>query len=416
MSKLAIVAVREFVETVKTRAFLFGVIIMPALVMGLAFASMWIAESASRERLPPRTIAVLDQDGAFFAAFAGQLEAFNAQNPQQPLAAVLLEACEYVPQRLVEQLRVGGWYACLVVPRESIAGDAPVQLARRDGQVQTGELLARLINEAVQEVRFARSEPAIDRRLVQQLERPVPVVHLDARTGLPAAEDTLARVMTPFAFLFLLYMGTFGISWGLLTSVLEEKNSRVVELLLSAVSPTQLMAGKILGMVGVGVLILLVWGVAGFSAAAGRGMQHLVDGPRLVYAGLYFVPGFLFMSSLLAAVGAACNTLKEAQSMSSPLTLLNVVPMLLWFQISQYPESGLSLALSFIPPITPFVMVLRICAHPELPAWQIVATQLVLWGSVGLTVWLAGKVFRVGILMYGKPPTLRELARWVRHA
>jgi ABC-2 type transport system permease protein len=416
MNKLTIVAVREFVETVKTRAFLFGVIIMPGLVMGLVFASMWIAESASREALPPRTIAILDQDGAFFDAFRGQVDAFNTQNPQQPLTLVRLEPSEYEPQRLGQQLRAGTWYACLVVSPEAIAGESPVQLARRDSQLQTGELLTRMVNEAVQEVRFARSEPAIDRRLVQQLQRPVPVVHLDARTGQPAADDGLARLMTPFAFLFLLYMGTFGISWGLLTSVLEEKNSRVVELLLSAVSPTQLMAGKILGMVGVGVLILLVWGVAGFSAALARGMQHLVDGPRLLYAGLYFVPGFLFMSSLLAAVGAACNTLKEAQSMSSPLTLLNVVPMLLWFQISQYPESGLSLALSFIPPITPFVMVLRVCAHPDLPLWQIVATQAVLWASVGLTIWLAGKVFRVGILMYGKPPTLRELARWVRYS
>lgn len=415
MTRLAIIAVREFVETVKTKAFVFGVIIVPGLVMGLVFASLWIAEATARETLPLRTIALVDPDGAFLEAFAAQAEAFTTQNPQQPLAVVPLEPSQFHPQHIREQFRTGTWYACLRVTPEAITGDDPVQLVRRDSQVRTGELLMRMVNEAMQEVRFARSEPAVDRWLVQQLQRPVRVEILDASTGQPAVEDTLAQLMMPFAFLFLLYMGTFGISWGLLTSVLEEKNSRVVELLLSAVSPTQLMAGKILGMVGVGVLILLIWGVAGFSAAAARGMQHLVDGPRLAYAGLYFVPGFLFMSSLLAAVGAACNTLKEAQSMSAPLTLLNVVPMLLWFQISQYPESGLSLVLSFIPPITPFVMVLRLCAQPGLPVWQIVATQLVLWGSVGLTVWLAGKVFRVGLLMYGKPPTLRELARWVRY-
>ena len=122
------------------------------------------------------------------------------------------------------------------------------------------------------------------------------------------------------------------------------------------------------------------------------------------------------MAALLAAVGSVCNTLKEAQSMSSPLTILNIVPMVLWFPLTQNPGSVLGVALSFIPPITPFVMILRICADPDTPLWQIVASLALLWLSVIAMVWAAGKVFRIGVLMYGKAPTLKELVRWVRYA
>jgi len=131
---------------------------------------------------------------------------------------------------------------------------------------------------------------------------------------------------------------------------------------------------------------------------------------------LYFVPGFLLISAILAAIGSACNELKDAQSMVFPLSLLTLIPMLFWFYIVESPNSVISLALSFVPPITPFIMILRICADPDTPAWQIAATLVVLWGSVLVAIWAAGKVFRVGVLMYGKPPSVRELLRWVRYS
>ncbi|GAG35303.1 unnamed protein product, partial [marine sediment metagenome] len=244
---------------------------------------------------------------------------------------------------------------------------------------------------------------------VTRLQSPVGFRQVDVTSGQETTGSELTRFMTPFAFMFLLFMGTMTISQGLLTSVIEEKSSRVVEVLLSAVSPTQLMGGKILGMVGVGAVLLTIWGGVGYGGALARDMSYLVTPYQLTYLVLYFVPGFLLTSAFLAAVGAACNSIKEAQSMAAPLTLLTIVPMMLWWAITQNPNSTLSIVLSYIPPITPFVMILRVCADPEIPIIEIVATQAVLWVSVLLTIWLAGKIFRVGVLMYGKPPSPREL-------
>ena len=216
--------------------------------------------------------------------------------------------------------------------------------------------------------------------------------------------------------MFLLFMGTFGISQGLLTTLIEEKGSRVVEVLLSAVSPTELLAGKILGLAAVGLLLLGVWGGVGYNSARTYHLTELVTGYRLTIAVLYFIPGFLLISSLLAAIGSACNELRDAQSMVFPLSLLTIIPMVCWFYIAEHPAAAFSLVLSFIPPITPFVMMLRVCSDPDTPVWQIAATLALLWGSVVTAIWAAGRVFRIGVLMYGKPPTPRELLRWVRQS
>jgi ABC-2 type transport system permease protein len=145
-------------------------------------------------------------------------------------------------------------------------------------------------------------------------------------------------------------------------------------------------------------------------------MAYLVSTERLGYVLLYFVPSFLLYASILAAFGSACNTLKEAQAMTFPLSLMTVVPMLFWFQLSQNPNSTLAMVLSFIPPITPFVMILRVCADPSIPIWQVVATLALLWASVVGAIWASAKIFRVGVLMYGNPPGLKGLVRWVRQA
>ena len=273
-----------------------------------------------------------------------------------------------------------------------------------------------MVNAAVFDVRCRQADPPVDPAEIAALQAKVPIEPIDVETGTVGSDNTIVRLITPFAVMFLLFMGTMQISYGLLTSVIEEKSSRVVEVLLSAVSPVQLMAGKIIGMVTVGALLLCVWGGVGFATAHARGYGDLVSGTVLFYAVLYFVPGFLLLSAMLGAIGSACNTLKEAQSMASPITILNVVPMVLWYQISQNPGSIYNVVLSHIPPITPFIMILRICADPHTPLWQIITSLALLWISVLATIWAAGKIFRIGVLMYGKPPSLGELLRWLRYA
>ena len=412
MNKIFVVAAREFLEVVKTGTFIFSSVFMPLLIVGMVYATQWFSELAKDEEQPVRKIAMIDESGKLGEVLEAQLAAYLEQNPTRPLEFVPATAEE--TDALIEKIRAGELYAYVRIPADAVDGEGECELARADAQLRIGRMIEDLVSKAVKQIRF--TDAGIDPVQIAMLSRPLPFKSIDAKSGDETTGNEVAQFMTPFAFMFLLFMGTMSISQGLLTSLIEEKSSRVIEVLLSAVSPLQLLAGKIVGMVAVGMVLLSIWGVLGYFTAQARDMDYLFTPFRLQQMILYFIPGFLLYSAMLAGIGSVCNSIKDAQSLASPLTILTIVPMMLWWYISENPQSVFSTVISFIPPITPFVMVLRICADPETPLWQLLATQGLLWLSVFVAIWAAAKIFRVGILMYGKPPSLFELVRWLGKA
>jgi ABC-2 type transport system permease protein len=414
MDKILAVARREFLATVRTKAFVLSVVLMPGIILLGIVGTNWAQHLAEQEKMPIRKLAVVDQTGQLYPDLQQQVDKFNNERPNQRFELESVPAADFSEDALRTRVNTGELYGFLIVAPDAIKADGGCVLARKDKQLELGRRLEQMINEAVAAVRLR--EAAIDPVEIARLRRPVPVSEVEAQTGKAVTSNLMARALTPFAFMFLMFIGTFGISQGLLTSLIEEKSNRVIEVLLSAVSPLQLMAGKILGTALVGLMLLVVWGSVGFGSAQQYHVADLVTGQRLAIVAIYFVPGFLLLATLLAAIGSACNELKDAQSMVFPLSLLTIIPMIFWFYIAENPGSAISVILSFIPPITPFIMILRICSDPDTPVWQIVATLGFLWFSVIVALWAAGKVFRVGVLMYGKPPSIRELLRWVRYA
>ena len=414
MDKVLAVARREFIATVKTKAFVLSVVLMPVIMVGAIYGTEWVQRLAIKEQLPLRRLAVIDRSERVLADLEAQFAAYNQERPSQPMELATLPASETDTAALADRVNGDEFYGYLIVSADAVEADGGCVLARKDSHLQTGLRLEEMVKGAIVSARFRQA--GIDRAQVETLSaQAIPIEWLDAKTGEPVSSDRAARMLTPYAFMFLLFMGTFVIAQGLLTTVIEEKSSRVVEVLLSAVSPTQLMAGKIVGTAFVGLALIAVWGGAGFASASAYNLGELVSGYRVTISLLYFVPGFLLIAALMAAMGSACNELKEAQSMVFPLSLLTMIPMIFGFYFLEHPASAFSIALSHVPPITPFVMVLRVCADPDTPIWQIVTTLVLLWVSVGVTIWAAGKIFRVGVLMYGKPPSVRELLRWVRY-
>ncbi|MHC4391430.1 MAG: ABC transporter permease [Planctomycetota bacterium] len=229
--------------------------------------------------------------------------------------------------------------------------------------------------------------------------------------------DVMAKVLVPFAFVFFLFYGVFAIAQALLNSVIEEKSNRIVEVLLSSLTPLELMLGKIIGTGLVGLTLVALWGGGAYATASyklGADFIALYLRPELiVYFAIYYVLGFLFLASLVAAVGATCNTIKEAQNYMGVISILYVIPMMTVLPISQQPEGIMASVLSWIPPLTPFVMINRLAASKTIPLWEILATIAMLVVALAFAIWFAARVFRVGILMYGKPPSLRELGRWL---
>jgi len=211
-------------------------------------------------------------------------------------------------------------------------------------------------------------------------------------------------------------MGMVGTGQHLISSVIEEKGSRVIEVLLSAVSPFQLMAGKIVGLAGIGITVVALWAGAAYLAARWQGLSVDITAKLLVYFVIYYILGFLLFSSVLAGIGSICNTIKETQSLMMPVMLIFIIPMIAWLKLVQSPDGTMARVLSFVPPVTPMVMILRLAAGADVWSVEIAASILLLAVAVLAVTWAAAKIFRTGILMYGKRPGLLEILRWLRQS
>jgi ABC-2 type transport system permease protein len=418
MRKTLLVAKREYVETVKTKTFLIGVMMTPLMIVGIIFMTKVMEGRSEKEALPDRVVVVADRTGQLAELLRKEFDKHNEQFPDQRLVYEEFptgqESWESAFESVRERIRDDRVKGLLLIEPEVMSEHEPAKLyTNKASDMEFPRLIREHVRAAV------RARRAVDLNLspqaLRELTAPVEIAQFDVSAEGEQAVDHIAGFMTPFAFMFLMFTGVFGVSQGLLTSVIEEKSSRIMEVLLSGLSSLQLMAGKILGMACVGITLMGLWTTAGYLTARNQNLQYLL---HVAYPGwlvTYYLLGFLLLSSVLAALGSAVNSLKEAQSLMSPITIVMIVPMIAWFFIMQYPNSIWVVLLSFVPPITPLVMVLRLSGAQTVPAWQLPATTAVLAAAALGTVWLASRIFRVGVLMYGKPPTPREILRWVTY-
>ena len=417
MKKILDVARRDYVETVKTKTFLFGVLIVPIMVaVGIIVPGKLMKKSFEGPR-PDRQLAVLNLTDELSLNLESVFAKYNESNPLRKIV-LHLHGARYREisartEELKEEVRSGKLDAFLFIEREVVEGDGRAHLYTKSmTDFEFPGRIKRLLNDAVSNSRYRLND--LSPELIARLRRWVDVQEVDLAVKTEKEASKIARSMVPFFFMFLMFMGVFATSQGLMMSVIEEKSSRVIEVLLAAVSPFQLMAGKILGQTAVGFTLVLLYGTSAYLVAAWYDMGYLLTGGMIVYFIIYFFLGFLLFSSMIAAIGSACNEVKESQSLMGPIMIILMVPMFTWVYLIQHPNETLAIVLSFIPPITPMVMILRIAVRPDLPLLEIIASILLLAVSVMAAMWAAAKIFRTGILMYGKPPSLKELLRWVR--
>ncbi|MEO0480846.1 MAG: ABC transporter permease [Planctomycetota bacterium] len=230
-----------------------------------------------------------------------------------------------------------------------------------------------------------------------------------------------AASFAPIAFVYLLWIAIFTAANMLLTNTVEEKSNRLIEVLLSSVSPNQLMTGKVLGIGATGMTIILTWvatallGVqfVGDGALAGIDLTAILADP--LYLGSfvgYFLAGYLLYGAILVAMGSVCNSLKEAQNLMQPVMMLLLVPLIAMVFVVQEPNGTVAKILTYVPLYTPFLMMNRAGGPP--PTWEYIVSTIVILVSLWFAFRAAAKVFRVGILMTGKPPKVREVLRWLR--
>ncbi len=474
MFKTLLVARREFLATVLTKGFLLG-ILLPPVIMTVALTLMPLLMNSAAPKTTG-TIAVIDHSGlvadalktslnadSFKSRRAKKIEKANAKmqakginlpidDRTKKVAAAAMEASaatltvEILPAETKEEeakkplmdanvrdndhANASQRVALIVIPQGAVQASAetpPAAGADAPSPFEHYQLFTapKLDIEVTQDISEEVDKAIIDARLKDANFDPV---RIRALTSNPVtdtkvvthegerSDNGVAAMMIPGAFLILLWVSVLVGGQGLLMSTVEEKSSRVMEVLLSAVSPMQLMVGKIVGQMGVASLIMGLYATTGVGALVFFSLNHLLEPMVLVYAAIYFVIAFFLMASMMAAVGSAVNDIREAQALMQPIMIVMVIPMMLWMPIGRNPNGMFAQVVSFIPPISPFVMVIRIAGSEKIPFWQIPASMAVGAISMIFMCWATAKIFRIGILMYGKPPNLKTLIKWVRMA
>ena len=456
MNKVFQVALREFVVTVSNKAFILGLLVMPAMIAVIALIAPRVFNFQNFK--VEGEVRIIDSEGVLIPELRTTLEkrkdvARRAEETRQALerapaavrniaanapAAALQNALGPVPDiRLVERKadadlqQEKAWLieekpeikhlALIVIHKDAVApGEGksaygsydlyvPPNLDdRADSEIQQS-LRDALINARVR----ARS---LDRDTIDSI---VQIPRVQSVTVTKGNEQQTVRAFSfllPVSVAALLFMGVMTGGQSLLTSTVEEKSSRVIEVLLSAVSPMQLMAGKLLGQMVVSLLVLGLYMLMGLAMLTSFSLFGLFNPWLILYILIFFVIMYLVFGSLMMAVGAAVNEMREAQGLMMPLMLILMIPWFLWMPISRDPNSTFSMVLSFIPPINTFAMLLRMASSAPPPWWQVWLSIGVGVVSVFAAIWFAAKVFRIGLLMYGKPPNFATLIRWARSA
>lgn len=422
--KIIKVAQREYAETVKTRTFLLGVLMTPLIIGAIIFFSRRYVHSDVGPRVP-KQIVVTDQSRVLKKDIQTLFDKHNSDHKHQKIHLVRIHSSKQpdeVDQQEKDRVRRRELDAYIVLEADILDGTGTMQFYTRNTKASDMDYIGtveHLIRRAVVNKRCQQAN--IDPQLLRRLQRHIPTQQIEigeeaSQERVQEKTETISRIMVPFFFMYLMFIGIIGMGQQLLTSVIEEKNSRVIEVLLSALTPFELMAGKILGLTGIGVTMMSLWCVAAYGTARWLGMHISLEPALLFYFVIFYILGFLFFSSILVGIGSICNTLKEAQSLMMPITMILVIPLLAWYNLSRNPESTFAVVLSFVPPTAPLVMVLRICSSEHIPIVEILISIFLLASCVLLTILAAAKVFRTGILMYGKRPSIKEVARWLRQS
>ena len=459
MTRIMHVALRDFLAAVTTKGFVFGLVATPALggILVLVGPSIFdatdyriVGEYAVVDptgSVAPRMRAALEPD-----AVAGRRLADLRQEVDRVPEPARSVAEDAVRQSLASRLgpppdirltvfpsdvdveEAKTWLneapgapdelrhaALIVIHDDAVTGEDPgAALGTYDLYVPSGlddrdlDLCHDVIREAITAARAAAH--GLDRAAVERLLE-VPR-QASIAVGAGAEGETVGGLtrLLPAVYMILLMVGIMVGGQNMLTSTVEEKSNRVVEVLLSAVSPMELMAGKLLGAMAVSFVMMAFYAGIGLALLASFSLLGLIDPWLILYLGIFFVLGFLLLGSLMLAVGAAVNDMNEAASLQAPLIVAVMVPWFFWPAVARSPDSTLALVVSFLPPINTFGMLIRLASTQPPPWWQVWLSIAIGAAAVVGAVWVAAKVFRIGLLMYGKPPDLRTLIRWVRAA
>jgi len=418
MRKVWVVIRREFVERIRTRWFW-----VMALLGPLFFAAVFVLPTVLASRGGVRQIVVVDATtgpvGARITHLLNDSPMFRAQ--RVPASGAVVDSLTTE----VEQKRLGGFL--IVTDAAADSGKAEYRGSNVSGFATVGAL-ERTIGEVVSAVRLERE--GVDPRVVARARIPVRLETKKIAGGKTTGETAAQSFSLAYFMGIILYTAILLYGINVMSSVLEEKTTRIVEVLVSSLRPFQLMLGKVLGVGAVSIFQFLIWGVSARllfthrpAFLTGRDVGEAdqifqvphVSGATAAVFITYFLGGFFLYSAMFAAVGAISSSEQEARQAQQPISWLLVLSFVSMFGMLNDPGSAFAITLSLIPFSSPIAMPVRWAAG-NLPTYEVALSLAILGVSIVVVTWIAARIYRVGILMTGKRPNLRELVRWVRAA
>lgn len=471
MYKIFIIAQREYRALVRTKAFIISLVVMPILMFGGILIQTYLS---GRVDVGEKRILVLDGTGRLFGPLKQLAElhnegAIDRETGRHTRAIITLEkgpdgpVTDDLRLALSDRIHHNEIFAFVEIDADALkpakesalakifqqaaenATDAPKSAAEYTGADATEVAAAktdhhapvrmylesviyndvsRWLLQSLNQVAFALrlQDAGLNPLTVAGAVTPIDTEELGLLTRSTGGEirkggntTRTLNVFLPFGLMILMFMSVMIVCQPLLTSVLEEKQQRIAEVLLGSASPFQLMMGKMLGNVGVALTIVGLYLVGGYAVAVHYGYADMLPVWLLGWFVAFEILTCVLFGAIFIAIGAACSEIKDAQSLLMPVMILLVFPLMVWFNVLQAPMSSFAQWISMFPPATPMLMLLRMAATPMIPWWQpVLGIALVLVASLAC-VFAAGRVFRIGLLTQGKAPKLSELARWIAH-
>lgn len=411
-----LIAKREYLERIRSRVFRITTLLVPVCMGGLAV----LGGLGGKKLEDVQGIAIVSSS----PQLAGEIKATLEEDQQRPRNIELYAPATQADRTLLTQQiashQIDGYLDVEMVPGKpqpeaTWVSSSSVDFFRRE---QMGTALRSAL---IRQVLLARG---VDDDQIDQLMQRIPLKTMQVKNGAVVASNSERSFAGAYGLILLLYGAVLIYGINIARSVVEEKTSRIFEVLLSTASSDSLMLGKLLGVGAVGLTQMAIWAAliglyAGSAFAASQGIHGMASlgltRMELISFPIFFLGGFFLYSGLAAALGSSVSAEQEVQQFSFILISPLVVSVVLLPYVLGNPSSTVSVVLSLLPPFTPIIMYMRICSQTP-PLWQIALSIGLLAASVAAMVWLAARIYRVGVLMYGKRATLPEMLRWLRYS
>ena len=438
MTKFLAVIKREYLQRVRAKMFIVTTILLPAAMSFFGVVPILVMNI----KTPAVRVAVVDQTGKLYDQLRNAL--VSDESEQQPanrnasapsmrrgMTSFQLEeitaqnrSMDEIRETLNQRLRARTIDGYLILPPDFLDSGEAEFINNNPGDVFTPPALQSALNRAVREQRLI--EAKVDNKTREGLFRPVELQAVKVgETG--GQESTSASSFAlVFGIGFVMYLSILMYGQVVLGAVIEEKETRIAEILFSSVRPFPLMMGKLVGVSLVALTQLAIWGLAfsafalyGVNLLASRGVTSFtipnIPIAHFIYFGLFFLLGYFIYATIYALVGSMVTTAQEGGQLAMPIIIMLVVSFYLFLPVSRSPDSSFAFWVSMIPFSAPVAMVVRIVTHTP-PFWQIALSLLIGFSSVLVIMWAASRVYRVGMLMYGKRASIPEALRWARQA